>query len=459
MANLPIAYRSNKGQFNFLGVTTLLNMYAAKLGDDAKAPYAAISCPGTATFSEVTDTPCRGNIYMDDLEVVYTLHSSAIWKVTIPGIDKGQIVRNKKATPQVVIRVDAGIYIVESDVVTKITDDDLPVGCVSIAEIAGYIVFGFEDGRFFISAQNEATDIDALDFATAEQAADKLKRLWVLGGDLLVLGSKTIEPWVNSGNADFPFELRSASSVVKKGCLSTNSVVGADNTIFWVGDDRKVYRLEGYTAKKVSSEQVDRLIQSDPNQDEILGVSYSWEGHDFVCMTGTGWSMEYDVATGNWHQRESYQSDHWRHAHALSAWDKVLIGDHDSGFLYSFDSDTHTEAGTTMIRGLDMPPLSAFPNGGVIDALHFDIATGQGLTSTTAQGYDPLMMVLLSKDGGNSFAMERRLETGRSGSYRRVNSRRWGRFGPQGCVIRLRMSDPVGFAVALVDASARPLKR
>jgi hypothetical protein len=469
MANAPIALRSNAGPFNFLGVTKLLNMYAVKLDADAKAPYAAVSCPGTLTFSEVTDTPCRGRIFMEDLDALYTVHSSSIWKIdsagnatrigTIPGIDRVQIARNQKVTPQIVVQCAAGLYLVENDEVSILLEDDLPdEDCISVAGIGGYIVYGFEDGRYFISSLNEATLIDALDFATAEQAADKLVRLWALGGELLVLGTQTIEPWVNSGSADFPFELRSASSVVKKGCLSTDSVVEIDNTVFWIGDDRKHYRLNGYNAQKTSNEEVDRLINDDPNQGSISSTAYSFDGHDFVILTGTDWTMELDVGSGYWHRRESYQSTRWRHDHAVSAWDKVLVGDRDTGSIYYFDRDTHTEAGATMIRGMDLPPLSAFPNGGIIDALHFDVATGQGLTSPSAQGYDPAMMVLLSKDGGNTFATERQLQTGRSGAYRRVNSRRWGKFGPNGCVVRIRMSDPVGFAVALVDHKTRPLR-
>jgi hypothetical protein len=469
MTNIPVAYRSNKGAFNFLGVTTLLNCYAAKLGDDAKAPYAAVPNPGTRTFSAVTDTPCRGDIFMEDLDCAYSVHSSSVWKVlsngtatrvgTIPGIDRVQVVRNQKETPQVVIRCAAGVYVLESDAVVKITTLNLPEGCVGITELAGYIIFAFEDGTFYISSQNEALTIDALDFATAEQTADKLRRPVALGGELLLMGSKTIEPWANSGGADFPFELRSASSVVKKGLLAPESVAYIDNTIMWVDSDRKVSRLDGYTAKKVSSEEVDRLIKDDPNQSGIVATSYSFDGHDFYVITGTDWSMGYDAATGYWHRKQSYQSDRWRHDFAISAWDKVLVGDRDTGSLYYLDRATCTEAGATMIRGVDMPPMSAFPNGGIIDALHFDVATGQGLTSPAALGYDPLMMVSLSKDGGNSFPVERHLKTGRSGSYRRVTSRRFGRFGPQGCVIRVRISDPVPWALALVDASVRPLKR
>ncbi|MGE0629165.1 MAG: hypothetical protein AB7O43_15170 [Hyphomicrobiaceae bacterium] len=468
MSSLPVAFRSNRGPFNFLGTTSLVNCYAVQLGNDAKATYAAISCPGTAVFSAGPDTPIRGAIFMEDLDALYTVHSSSVWKRasdgtktrigTIPGIDRVQIVRNQKTTPQIVIRCDRGLYLIENDTLTGLSDPDIPTDCVAIAEVSSRIVYGSANGRWYISAINDANDVDPLDFATAEQAADRLVTLGALGGELFVFGTETIEPWINTGNASFPFELRSQASVIKKGCLAQFSVVVADNTFFWVGNDRKYYRLNGYSVLKVSSEEVDRLILNDPNQSAISATSYSYAGHDFVAVTGTDWTAEYDIATGLWHTRTSYQASRWRHDVAMAAWGKVLVGSRENGTIYYLDADTHTEAGLTFIREVTMPPLHGFPNGGIIDALHFDVATGQGVTSPLALGYEPQIMVLISRDGGNSFNLERRLKTGRSGQYRRVTSRRWGRFAEKGAVIRIRQSDPVGFALALVDHSTRPLR-
>jgi hypothetical protein len=469
MANQPIAYRSNVGPYNFLGVTTLLNCYAVKLGDDDKAPYAVVGDHGTVSFAEVTDTPSRGNIFMEDLDAVYDVRSSSVWKIledgtetrvgTVPGIDRVEIVRNQKVTPQVGILCAVGFYVLENDTLVKLTDPDLPEDIVSVTEIGGYVVFGFENGDWYISSQHEMLEIDALDFANAEQSADKLVKLASIGGDLLVMGSKTIEPMVHTGNVDFPFELRSSSSVTRKGCLARHSVEYLDNTIFWIGDDRKVYRLSGFTAEKVSSEEVDRLIKSDPMQAEITATAYSIDGHDHYVITGSDWTMAYDVATGFWRRRQSYLSNRWQHDHALSAWDKILVSSRNDGFLYYLDRDTFTEAGATMIRGVDMPPLHAFPNGGIVSALHLDAATGLGLSDPDDLGYDPLLMVSWSDDGGNSFPIERQLKLGKAGNYRRVATRRMGRFGPKGRVYRIRQSDPVPFSLALADPAVIPLKR
>jgi hypothetical protein len=465
MTAIPVAFRSNSGKYNFEGTTALINAYAEQRGADAKAPYTALPCDGTVSFSAVTDTPCRGAIYLDDLNVSYSIHSGSAWKITsagvatnvgtIPGIDRVQIVRNQKATPQIVVRCDAGVYKIESDAVTLISDADLP-DVVSITYVGGYVVYGIADGRFFISGINEVTTIDATDYATAEQSADKLRRLYALGGELFIMGSNTIEPWVNSGQADFPFELRSAASVVQKGIMAPESVAPFDNTFCFVGEDGIVYRYSS-PPMRISNHEVERLIKEDDDQEGIAAQSWSRGGHTFYCLTGSDWSRCYDAATKEWHTRESYQDTRWRHDHAFAAWGKTLVGDRIGGSLYYLDSNTYTEAGGTFIYGVDMPTMHAFPNGGVVDALHLDLVTGVGQASSTV---DANVMVSKSTDGGNTYDFTRTLPLGRlGGQARRVTTRRLGRFGPRGCVWRIRISDVTGRALALVDAAVRPLKR
>jgi hypothetical protein len=110
-----------------------------------------------------------------------------------------------------------------------------------------------------------------------------------------------------------------------------------------------------------------------------------------------------------------------------------------------------------MIWGVDSPPMHIFPNGGIIDAVHFDLATGYGTLS--GQGSSPKVMLQISKDGGNTFGNYRELDLGIRGKYAtRVTARRLGKFGPKGAVFRLRISDPVVRALVNVDIETRPLK-
>ena len=78
MAPQPVAFRSNSGRYSYEGSTALVNCYVEQRGADAKGPYVAMPCDGSDLFSAITDTPCRGAIYMDDLNLVYSVHSGTV---------------------------------------------------------------------------------------------------------------------------------------------------------------------------------------------------------------------------------------------------------------------------------------------------------------------------------------------------------------------------------------------
>lgn len=469
MTKIATPFGSSAGKYNFLGTAKLKNCFAEVRDDNGKARYVIVTSDGTTFFSSVTDTPCRGAAYYDDLDLAYTVHSGRVYSVNsagtatslgvIPGQDKVRIVRNQKTTPQILIHCATGVYIVENSVVAKLIEDSLPtsVTLVDIVVFDGYAVFIYSDGRFFISSLNEATAVDALDFATAESSPDGLVGGYVIGEYLLLFGTKTIEPWRNTGETDFPFT--PMPSVIPRGCLSKWSITKFDNTVVFVGDDGIVYRLNGFQPQRISNHEVERLIQTESDPSVIEAQAWSRAGHAFVEFKGTNWSKVYDANTQQWHDRETYAESVWRHNNAFPAWNETIYGDKLTGNLYRADETVHTEASGVQIATIRFPALNVFPNGGIVDALHLDFLTGQGVTSTTAQGYDPKLMFRVYKDGGNAIAFERELKTGKRGKYGRVTTRRLGKCGPQGMVFELAMSDPVGRALALADVAVRPLRK
>ena len=468
MTIAPIAFQSAEGQFAFEGVAKLVNAYAEKRGKDAKAPLSVVPCDGIIEASDDATGPCRGMLYMEDLDKLYHVHSSSVWKTTLsgttftttrigtlPGIDVVQMSRNQNADAELFIQTSADCFVIASDSVNTITDGDFPADIITADYASGYTVVGQEDRSFNISSINDSLAWAALDFDTFQQKAGKLIRIEENAGEIVGFCSSWMEFWRDTGNADFPFTPVAFRS---RGLKAKNAVIRCDNTLMFPGDDGVVYRLENYDPKRISNHAVERLISADSSSSDMIGFGWSYDGHAFANLTGTDWSRCYDAVTGVWHQRQTDGYDTWRGRFSVPAWDRVMIGDTLTGKIGYLDRGTYTEFGDTMIWGVDSPPLHVFPNGGIVDALHIDVATGYGLLS--GQGSDPLIMLQVSKDGGTTFQQYRELSLGIQGKYAtRVTARNLGRFGPKGIVFRLRISDPVARAIVNTDLEIRPLKR
>jgi hypothetical protein len=247
-----------------------------------------------------------------------------------------------------------------------------------------------DTGQFTITAINDATSIDALDFATAEAAPDNLVALIPVQRRLLLFGTRTTEIWFNSGNADFPFERE--GTTIEVGCLAAHSVRVVDNTAFWLGQDKNgggmVYRLNGYQAVRISTQGIELALQRSTDLTQATAFAYQQNGLTFYCINAPGiTTLCFELATQAWHERcdlngvGQFTADRATcHTYAFGL---HLIGGSD-GKVYRMDRDLHTKAGDALVRER-ISPHAASPN---LHTLFFQRLTLDCSTGEAGQGVD-----------------------------------------------------------------------
>jgi hypothetical protein len=350
------------------------------------------------------------------------------------------------------------IYNATTNVFQQITDGDFP-GAVTVGYLDGYFVFNEPNSqRIWVTSLLNGTDVDPLDFASAEGSPDGVVGIIVSHRELWVLGTNSVEVWYNAANQGFPLE-RIQGAFNELGCAAPYSIAKMDNGIFWLGKDARgqgiVYRANGYTGTRISTHAVEWHIQQYGNLSNTIGYTYQQDGHSFYVLVfpsaDTTWV--YDVATGAWHERAGFANGAFtRHRGNCQVFfnDEVTIGDYQNGNIYAFDLDVYADD-TNIQKWLRS--WRALPTGqnnlkrSAQHSLQLDCETGVGLN--LGQGSDPQVMLRWSDDGGHTWSNEHWISIGKIGEYYRRAI--WRRLGMtmkiRDRVYEVSMTDPVKIAI------------
>jgi len=469
MAAFPFVGASYTARSKTFDSQRCVNLYPemSQSGPGASKSVAAlIGTPGLALWATLGAGPVRGMLRFSD-SIALVVSGQGVYTVTpaaetalLCTIDDAAGPESRVAMASngtlVAIATGGGLYFV-----------DPATGVLTVSEyvadrvafIDGYFVFNESGtGRFRITSLY-SSDIDALDFATAEGSPDSLVSLLVDHRELWLFGGNSSEVWFNSGNTDFPFD-RIQGAFIEQGCAAKASVAKMDNTVFWLtADDRgqgTVQRAAGYQPQRVSTHALEFAIASYPRIDDAVAFTYQQEGHSFYVLSFPSGNATwvYDASTNLWHERawrdqtDGSLNRHRAQCHMAFA-GANLVGDWEDGSLYRLDLDTYTDNSAPIARIRSCPHLAADLKWQFFTALQIDMEAGVGLSS--GQGADPKAMLQCSDDGGFSWGNEMWARMGRIGERRtRVRWRRLGKSRDR--VFRVTITDPV--KVAIVGASA-----
>lgn len=313
-------------------------------------------------------------------------------------------------------------------------------------------------GQFQISALYDGLTWGGLDFGTAEGSPDNVISHLVFNRQLWLAGTKTMEVFWNSGNADFPLT-RIDGSFIEYGCGAPFSFQKFAGSCAWVTDNGVVMMAQGFTPTRISTHAVEYAIRQMGDFSTAYAWTYQQDGHYFYCLNlgdnQTTWV--YDIATGAWHERSRLEDGQdMRHKAAVyaHAYNTHVVGDGVTGALYALDLNVYTDNGEPIARERTTPHLTKSMNRLFISKFQLDCQVGVGLDGV-GQGTDPKIMLKVSYDGGYTFKTERNLSLGKIGNtYARVIARRLGQ--GRDLIFRVRYTDPTPFTIlgAEIDVEA-----
>jgi len=456
----------------------MVNLFPEVIAEGGKEAAFLSRCPGLEYLQTVGTGPIRGLwAHQTNGTDFYVVSGVQVFKLsgltatptllgTVSGTGPVSIADNGT---QIFFACNGPSYIYNevTNVFQQITDPDFP-GALTVGYLDGYFVFTEPDSqRVWVTSIFEGTQIDALDFASAEGSPDGLVGLIVDHREAWLFGTDSVEVWYDAGLADFPLA-RIQGAFNEIGCVATFSIAKLDNGLFWLGTDARgqgiVYRANGYTGTRVSTHAVEYAIAQYGNLADAIAYTYQQEGHAFYVLTfPTGnATWVYDVATGAWHERAGWDNGAFmRHRSNCQCnfGGNIVVGDYENGNIYRFNLDVFADNG-----GIQkwLRSWRALPTGQndlkrtAHHSLQLDCQSGVGLNS--GQGSDPQVMLRWSDDGGHTWSNEHWAPLGKIGQYfHRVFWRRLGMtLKLRDRVYEVSGTDPVKIAIVGAELILSP---
>ncbi len=302
-----------------------------------------------------------------------------------------------------------------------------------------YIVARPDSKQFNISAINDGTSWDDLDFDMKSGFPDHIVGILADHQELWLFGTETTEIWRDTGAANFPFQ-RDPAAVLHVGCISPWSPVSISSGVAWLGGDSRgaavAYLATGFTPQRVSTHAVEQQWRKTGAAAMAAATSFAYEedGHWFWVITLAGsQTWVYDVTEGYWHER-AYITDGGSRFSAKYQWHTFIpewgtngqriVGDYLDPKLYIMSPDTTDDNGVAITRQRACPHIVDEQHRIFYHRMQIDMEVGPQIQTG---GIAPSMKLDWSNDGGENYiAPARDLPDPRTDTTTRIIARQLG---------------------------------
>lgn len=473
MKKLPIFGSGIRGKTPTLNSERRVNCYYEIIDDENRTKLTILGTPGTSLYSNVGSTPPRAGYVFNNL--IFTVCGPSIYSLDLAGnktligslnTNNGFVTMSDNGTQLAIVDgKDGWIYTIPNGSFQQIpTTDGFPEGCTTIAFLDGrFLAEKPGTGQFFASDSYNGLSWDALNFATAESLPDNVIAVDTDHGSALLWGSLSIEYWQNTGTLGFPFApLRAATQ--QWGLAAKWSRAKFNDTMVFLAQNLQgqcqVMMLQNFVPVRISTHNIESIINSFPIINDAIGMSYMVNGHSMYQITfpGLNRSFLYDGTSNLWSETKTGVGLTGRHIanQAFTYNSRNYVTDSTSGNILLLSDDIFTDNGQPIKREIWTRHIENDGNIGSVDEVELILQNGVGLAN--GQGRYPEIMMQKSIDGGNTFQMaERKVMFGASGQFRgpRAIFRRCG--AGESMVLKFSMTDPVRFAIAYATGSVQSI--
>lgn len=270
-------------------------------------------------------------------------------------------------------------------------------------------------------------------FQTAEYSADNVTGMCIAGDRLVVFGTKSIQSYTQTTSTDaqgFSSMVFSSqnNNVRDIGCKAVESIkVVGSGAVFLCNSssgEKSVMVVGGGQPIRISTNAIEREIES-VNTDDSFAFTYSGKGHQFYGITvpSLDKTYVYDFATKQWHNRSTFDgkghNGAWWCKFIASAKSDVLLCGKGVDKVAVLDREKYDNyLGNAIIKQRTAPALTNDYSPFVLNDLMILWNNGTTKDVTNENGaQNPVVMLEVSNDGGNTFSMERWAYGGKAGQY------------------------------------------
>jgi hypothetical protein len=410
----------DQNRANFLSSQKTLGFYP----EATKSGFVLHSFPGLKSFS-VGNGGCRGATVTDK---IYQVSGSGLYSINSAG-DRTYLGTIPGSGRVIFSGIGSNIVIVSSGIVSywngtilsTVTDIDLETPN-SATHLNNQVIYDGDGGRWASSDVGDATSINGLNYATAESDQDNLLRGFAYDQLFYAFGTKTIEPWWNSGTGKPPFDR--LQTIMQIGLGALHSLAANDTGMYFLGDDKNIYFLKGTSYRRVSTIAIANEIEGFGNVEDAEGSTFTYQGQNFYLITFPSVNrtlvLNESLGENGWFELSSAEDLGTPIRYLASSFvffnGKNYVTDVVNGNIYELSTDVFSDAGQDVLRIRDTGTF----HGGLIKApgkrismSRFELIMETGVGTTE----DPSIVLQISDDGGRTFSNEYWGTVGRSGEF------------------------------------------